>query len=160
MSGRLMVGLRWWNEVSESGGSDWKFESLEEGQRAVNKKDSFVFWTLLYATPAAWCAGVGVGVPRVVLTAAGSQALAQGRRLVAFCAQLRWGLGFTGSCLAAGKRPAGAAQVAATCCRPSLPPMRHTHACPVPRRCVLGLVAILKLNIDYLLLVIIAVLLR
>lgn len=33
VSGRLMVGLRWWNEVSESGGSDWKFESLEEGQR-------------------------------------------------------------------------------------------------------------------------------
>ncbi len=54
VSGRLMVGLRWWNEVSESGGSDWKFESLEEGQRAVNKKDSFVFWTLLYATPAVW----------------------------------------------------------------------------------------------------------
>lgn len=62
-----MVGLRWWNEVSESGGSDWKFESLEEGQRAVNKKDSFVFWTLLYATPAAWCACAGGwlgGVPR------------------------------------------------------------------------------------------------
>jgi len=75
-----MVGLRWWNEVSETGGSDWKFESLEEGQRAVNKKDSFVFWTLLYASPVVWC--------------------------------------------------------------------------------VLGLVAILKLNIDYLLLVIIAVLLR
>ncbi|EFN58811.1 hypothetical protein CHLNCDRAFT_19961 [Chlorella variabilis] len=56
VSGRLMVGLRWWNEVSEMGGSDWKFESLEEGQRAVNKKDSFVFWTLLYATPAVWCA--------------------------------------------------------------------------------------------------------
>ena len=49
-----MVGLRWWNEVSETGGSDWKFESLEEGQRAVNKKDSWVFWTLLYATPAVW----------------------------------------------------------------------------------------------------------
>ena len=39
VSGRLLVGLRWWNEVSETGGSDWKFESLEEGQRAVNKKD-------------------------------------------------------------------------------------------------------------------------
>lgn len=80
VSGRLMVGLRWWNEVSETGGSDWKFEALEEGQRTVNKKDSFVFWTLLYAMPVAWC--------------------------------------------------------------------------------VLGLVAILKLNVDYLLLVVIAVLLR
>lgn len=34
------------------------------------------------------------------------------------------------------------------------------HAWPITCRCVLGLVAILKLNIDYLLLVIIAVLLR
>ncbi len=42
-------------QVSETGGSDWKFESLGEGQRAVDKKDSFVFWTLLYATPAVWC---------------------------------------------------------------------------------------------------------
>lgn len=54
MSGRLLVGLRWWNEVSETGGSDWKFESLEEGQRGINKKDSFVFWTVLYVTPVVW----------------------------------------------------------------------------------------------------------
>lgn len=54
MSGRLLVGLRWWNEVSESGGSDWKFESLGEGQRTVNKKDSWVFWTVLYAMPPVW----------------------------------------------------------------------------------------------------------
>ena len=97
MSGRLLVGLRWWNEVSETGGSEWKvraraggsgdgsaarlasscalsppptpphthphppthphtrqFECLEEGQRAVDKKDSWVFWTVLYATPVAW----------------------------------------------------------------------------------------------------------
>eukprot|EP00887_Chlorella_sp_A99_P001471 scaffold8.g1471.t1 len=54
VSGRLLVGLRWWNEVSESGGSDWKFEALEEGQRGVNKKDSFVFWSVLYGTPVVW----------------------------------------------------------------------------------------------------------
>lgn len=40
------------------------------------------------------------------------------------------------------------------CCTPIV------HAWPISCRCVLGLVAILKLNIDYLLLVIIAVLLR
>lgn len=46
VSGRLMVGLRWWNEVSENGGSEWRFETLQEGQRAVDKKDSFLFWTV------------------------------------------------------------------------------------------------------------------
>jgi hypothetical protein len=54
VSGRLLVGLRWWNEVSESGGSDWKFESLEQGQREVNKHDSRVFWLVTYTTPAVW----------------------------------------------------------------------------------------------------------
>jgi hypothetical protein len=54
VSGRLMVGLRWWNEVSETGGSEWKFESLQEGQRGVNKHDSRTFWTVLYCTPVLW----------------------------------------------------------------------------------------------------------
>lgn len=54
VSGRLMVGLRWWNEVSESGGNDWKFESLQEGQRKVNKHDARTFWTVLYGTPVIW----------------------------------------------------------------------------------------------------------
>lgn len=54
VSGRLLVGLRWWNEVSENGGSEWRFETLQEGQRAVDKKDSFIFWTVLYAMPALW----------------------------------------------------------------------------------------------------------
>lgn len=29
VSGRLMVGLRWWNEVLEDGSSHWIFESAE-----------------------------------------------------------------------------------------------------------------------------------
>ena len=29
MSGRLLVGLRWWNEVTDEG-SNWRFESLAE----------------------------------------------------------------------------------------------------------------------------------
>lgn len=55
LSSAQPVSLATRQQVSETGGSDWKFESLEEGQRAVDKKDSFVFWTLLYATPAVWC---------------------------------------------------------------------------------------------------------
>ena len=53
VSGRLLVGLRWWNEVTDTG-SNWRFESLEEGQRAINGKDSAVFWWLLYVM-ARWC---------------------------------------------------------------------------------------------------------
>ncbi len=49
-----MVGLRWWNEVSERGGNEWKFESLGEGQRGVNAFDSRMFWLVLYATPVVW----------------------------------------------------------------------------------------------------------
>lgn len=29
VSGRLLVGLRWWNEVTDEGGN-WRFESLTE----------------------------------------------------------------------------------------------------------------------------------
>lgn len=54
MAGRLLVGLRWWNEVTDTGGSNWRFESLADGQRAVNKADSKAFWWALWAAPAAW----------------------------------------------------------------------------------------------------------
>ena len=30
VSGRFLVGLRWWHEVNEDGSSQWKFESLSE----------------------------------------------------------------------------------------------------------------------------------
>mmetsp|Transcript_9535 Transcript_9535/g.28679 ORF Transcript_9535/g.28679 Transcript_9535/m.28679 type:complete len:185 (-) Transcript_9535:279-833(-) len=55
VSGRLLVGLRYWNEVTDEG-SNWRFESLEEGQREVNNKDKFIFWWSLYLTPALWAA--------------------------------------------------------------------------------------------------------
>lgn len=30
ISGRILVGLRWWNEINEQGQSIWKFESLDQ----------------------------------------------------------------------------------------------------------------------------------
>jgi hypothetical protein len=30
VSGRLLVGLRWWNDINEDGESVWHFESLDE----------------------------------------------------------------------------------------------------------------------------------
>ena len=51
ITGRLLVGLRWWNKV-EGDTTKWIFESAEN--RAVNKFDSSVFWTVLYVTPLVW----------------------------------------------------------------------------------------------------------
>lgn len=30
VSGRILVGYRWWNEINELGESVWKFESLDQ----------------------------------------------------------------------------------------------------------------------------------
>ncbi|PIA17890.1 DUF846-domain-containing protein [Coemansia reversa NRRL 1564] len=53
ISGRLLVGLRWWNEVREDGTNEWIFES-RDASIPVNTSDSRVFWIVLYATPAIW----------------------------------------------------------------------------------------------------------
>ena len=37
VSGRFLVGLRWWHEVNEDGSSQWKFESLDEEVRHHNR---------------------------------------------------------------------------------------------------------------------------
>lgn len=58
ISGRLLVGLRWWNDTNIKEGSTqfenvWVFESADPN-RYINPIDSKVFWTLLYVQPAAW----------------------------------------------------------------------------------------------------------
>ena len=52
ISGRLLVGLRWWNEISDDGSNQWMFESRPS--RVVNQTDSRVFWGALYVAPAVW----------------------------------------------------------------------------------------------------------
>lgn len=53
ISGRLLVGLRWWNETAEDGTSVWVFETADP-QRYINPIDSKMFWLLIYAVPAVW----------------------------------------------------------------------------------------------------------
>ncbi|KAJ2690320.1 Golgi apparatus membrane protein tvp23 [Coemansia spiralis] len=53
ISGRLLVGLRWWNEVREDGTNEWIFESRDQSV-PINSSDSRIFWSVLYATPAIW----------------------------------------------------------------------------------------------------------
>ncbi|CAA3023412.1 Golgi apparatus membrane ECHIDNA [Olea europaea subsp. europaea] len=55
VSGRILVGLRWWNEINEDGESVWKFECLDQESLArMNKKDSWLFWWTLYLTAVVW----------------------------------------------------------------------------------------------------------
>lgn len=54
ISGRIMVGLRWWNEVHEDGTNVWKFESRENRQSTVAPVDSMVFWGALFGFPLLW----------------------------------------------------------------------------------------------------------
>ncbi|KAH9808864.1 hypothetical protein DFH28DRAFT_907190 [Melampsora americana] len=53
VSGRVLVGLRFWNQVDEDGSSYWVFESRDPSQPS-NAVDSKMFWTALYAFPMAW----------------------------------------------------------------------------------------------------------
>lgn len=53
ISGRLLVGLRWWNESNELGQTVWVFENADPN-RYINPIDSKVFWLLQYCVPAFW----------------------------------------------------------------------------------------------------------
>jgi hypothetical protein len=53
VTGRLLVGLRWWNNVRDDGSNEWVFESIENPGE-VHPSDARLFWTGLYATPVIW----------------------------------------------------------------------------------------------------------
>lgn len=47
VSGRILVGLRWWNEINDFGESVWKFESLDQ-EVGVHHIFHGVIWSLKY----------------------------------------------------------------------------------------------------------------
>ena len=47
VSGRLMVGLRWWSEVLDDGSTQWRFESQEDAVDST-MLDVGVFWGGLF----------------------------------------------------------------------------------------------------------------
>ncbi|KAG5184965.1 hypothetical protein JKP88DRAFT_198591 [Tribonema minus] len=61
ITGRLMVGLRWWSNVKEDGTTSWVFESLEN-MSEIQPADSKLFWIGLYAAPAVWVALFIIGL--------------------------------------------------------------------------------------------------
>lgn len=52
VSGRLLVGLRWWSEIKDDGTEEWLFESLDI--KNSSGMDSFIFWIVLYLSPLVW----------------------------------------------------------------------------------------------------------
>lgn len=65
ITGRLLVGLRWWNKVNEDGTTTWIFESSERNYN--NKFDNGVFWGVTYGTPFIWSALFLVGLLKLEL---------------------------------------------------------------------------------------------
>lgn len=54
ISGRILVGLRWWSIVDPAtGDSQYVFEKAPE-TRPLDKGEAGVFWTALLALPAVW----------------------------------------------------------------------------------------------------------
>jgi hypothetical protein len=53
VTGRLLVGLRWWNEVREDGKSQWVFESLED-RALLSASEVRMFWISTAIAPIAW----------------------------------------------------------------------------------------------------------
>ncbi|XP_068672321.1 Golgi apparatus membrane protein TVP23 homolog B-like isoform X1 [Montipora foliosa] len=53
VTGRLLVGLRWWNYVDEDGNSHWVFES-KKNDKNVSSAESRVFWLGLVICPLVW----------------------------------------------------------------------------------------------------------
>eukprot|EP00741_Cyanophora_paradoxa_P010967 tig00020553_g10601.t1 len=53
VTGRLLVGLRWWNEVKEDGSNEWIFESAGE-TKTISSSDKTIFWGALLIAPGLW----------------------------------------------------------------------------------------------------------
>lgn len=53
VTGRLMVGLRWWSEVREDGSTEWRFEAHEDNLQSTSM-DIGVFWVGLFVPAAVW----------------------------------------------------------------------------------------------------------
>lgn len=67
VSGRLLVGLRWWSFVKEDGNPEFRYESLDD-MSEISNLDSRVFWYSLYASMLGWSLMLVVGLLRLQFT--------------------------------------------------------------------------------------------
>lgn len=57
ISGRILVGLRWWNYIDDEGVSHWMYESRKVDPNLpspINAQESKIFWTALILCPILW----------------------------------------------------------------------------------------------------------
>ncbi|PKU39993.1 hypothetical protein llap_9699 [Limosa lapponica baueri] len=55
VTGRLLVGLRWWNQIDEDGKSHWVFEARRVPTRAASTEaEARIFWLGLIICPVIW----------------------------------------------------------------------------------------------------------
>lgn len=55
VSGRKLVGLRYWNYTNEAGENEWQFESRDaEGMARLQPEEKRLFWVTLYMMPSIW----------------------------------------------------------------------------------------------------------
>ena len=54
ITGRLLVGLRWWNYVDDKGVSNWIFETKGQSSSNFNYAEKQIFWIALIACPIVW----------------------------------------------------------------------------------------------------------
>ena len=64
ISGRLLVGLRWWSYVKDDGSNEWIFESLDD-MTEISGFDSRIFWSALYISPLSWAFLFVIGLLRL-----------------------------------------------------------------------------------------------
>lgn len=53
VTGRLLVGLRWWVKIRDDGSNEWRFESAP-ATRVQSALDSRIFWTSVTLAPVVW----------------------------------------------------------------------------------------------------------
>ncbi|KAL6755091.1 hypothetical protein V8C86DRAFT_2684343 [Haematococcus lacustris] len=66
VTGRKLVGLRWWNEANDSG-SAWRFEQVPDGTRVIHAGEKRMFWIGLFTTVVAWPALAFFALVRIKL---------------------------------------------------------------------------------------------
>ncbi|KAG7265825.1 hypothetical protein CRUP_020093 [Coryphaenoides rupestris] len=55
ITGRLMVGLRWWNQVDDNGENHWVFEARKRtAKQQSGDSESRIFWLGLVVCPVLW----------------------------------------------------------------------------------------------------------
>lgn len=55
ITGRILVGLRWWNYIDDEGESKWIYESKsKDGIKYGHPEEIRIFWIALVISPVVW----------------------------------------------------------------------------------------------------------